>query len=427
MDKEPVVPPIRKRVSTWKIVAIILGSLVLLLLVFCIWLSGVGRRRWAAMEVRVREMLAEARARDSARPALRGTAVPGSAWLDYELAIQEAVKFKGSVSALGEYVSRGPKADRAKVEAVLRDHPAALEHLRRGAARSHGQYPYKWEDGFSQPIPGLLSSQNLANLAACRSRFLVEEGKPREAAELLLDTCLFAHDLGSNGVLIAEMIAVAIYSISFDELRDLILSGRLSPEDLAEVGRELELLDRFFLRNDQTMMNEAMSVGLGFIRMSETGNEEEILGPGAGGGLKFALASHLVLADAFFTHLELMKRGGGSDDRPWAEVDRIGREIQDDMEHLKNPISKMMVPGLLGCSRTVRERRAQLRLLRIAAHYRATGEVLELDDPFGGKLLTSKAGDRLKLWSVGRDGADDGGTGEWKPRAGKDIVLETDR
>jgi hypothetical protein len=415
-----------KRVPTWKIVAVVLGSIALLLLLFFGWLSRVGSRKWASMEAKVQEMLVEARGRSSARPALRGTPVAGNAWDDYDLALKEVEKFKASRSVPYDFLSRGPKADRAKVEALLADHGVALEHLRRGAARSHGQYPYKWEEGFSQPIPGLLSSQTLANLAACRSRFLVEEGKFREAAELLLDTCQFGRDFGFNGVLISEMIGIALYSIALDELRDLILSGKLSREDLVEVARELELLDRSFPRNGQSMMNEAMSAGMGFLKLGASGGEGEVFGEGSR-GWSFLLPSHLLLGDAFESHLALMKRCADTDDKPWPEVERIGEGIRDQAEHLKNPISKIMIPGLTSSGRAGRERRTQLRLLRVAAHYRATGEVLELDDPFGKKLVTSKSGDRLKTWSVGRNGTDDGGVGDWKPAAGKDIVLETDR
>jgi hypothetical protein len=71
--------------------------------------------------------------------------------------------------------------------------------------------------------------------------------------------------------------------------------------------------------------------------------------------------------------------------------------------------------------------RARLRLLQAAAHYRATGEVLPLEDPYGDRINTSNAPARLKLWSVGGDGVDDSGTGVWDPRKGKDIVLEVDR
>jgi hypothetical protein len=83
--------------------------------------------------------------------------------------------------------------------------------------------------------------------------------------------------------------------------------------------------------------------------------------------------------------------------------------------------------SLTGSNRAGRDKRAQLRLLRTAAQYRATGRLPDLDDPFGVRLLSSEQGGKVKVWSVGRDQVDDGGKGEWKPNAGPDIVLEFDR
>ncbi|HEV3026715.1 MAG TPA: hypothetical protein VG457_04040, partial [Planctomycetota bacterium] len=85
-----------------------------------------------------------------------------------------------------------------------------------------------------------------------------------------------------------------------------------------------------------------------------------------------------------------------------------------------------------------RAQRAQIRLLRTVAYYKATGKLLELEDPFGGQLHFAKSGRRLSFWSVGPNGLDDGGiddgSGDWtlpKHGAGRpvhpppgDIVIE---
>jgi hypothetical protein len=75
----------------------------------------------------------------------------------------------------------------------------------------------------------------------------------------------------------------------------------------------------------------------------------------------------------------------------------------------------MVMVGLSRSDRTSREGRAQLRLLRV--HHGGTGG---LDDPFGGKLLS----DGVRVWSVGADGVDGGGAGDWKPASTGDIVLK---
>jgi hypothetical protein len=87
------------------------------------------------------------------------------------------------------------------------------------------------------------------------------------------------------------------------------------------------------------------------------------------------------------------------------------------------------------------ERMAQIRLLRIAARYRASGEILRLKDPYGRDLLHAVRGIRMKFWSLGNDGLDDGGDagshGRWtlprfvpgapSPRWAKDLVIDVEQ
>jgi hypothetical protein len=61
------------------------------------------------------------------------------------------------------------------------------------------------------------------------------------------------------------------------------------------------------------------------------------------------------------------------------------------------------------------DRKAQFRLLRAAAHYGATGEILKLEDPYGTVLGHAVTPVGMKFWSRGDDGVDDGGhTGDYE-------------
>jgi hypothetical protein len=425
---EPEIKASPRKRRPWKIVGIIGAALAGILIVFYTCLFILGARRWGVMEKKTRELLVECRARNTARPVLRAQGVPGSAWEEYNLALESMISLKGSETPIVEYVIRGPKADRAAVKKILEEHLGALDHLRKGAARLDGIYPMAWEDAYAAKLPGLVSCQRLANLAVIRARFLAEEGKPREAAELILDTAQFARDVGFNQCLISEMISIAIYGVAFEDLRDLILSGKLSHDDLVEVERELEILDRSFIKTGHSLMNEAMGAGFGFLKTASSNDGELLLGLDTPSMiLWFFVPKRLAYADAFESGLEILRRCADTDDRPWAETDKVGKEINAQAEQLRNPLSRIMIPGLASTSRAERERRAHLRLLRAAAHFRATGEIQELEDPLGTKLRTSKSGDHLKIWSVGRNGSDEGGSGTWKPTAEKDIVLEVDR
>ena len=77
----------------------------------------------------------------------------------------------------------------------------AIDFLRAGARKAEGAYPTQWEKGVSADLPSLIAVRNLSTLAVGQARVLVEAGKPREAADLLLDAAQFGADLGRNTVL----------------------------------------------------------------------------------------------------------------------------------------------------------------------------------------------------------------------------------
>jgi len=123
-----------------------------------------------------------------------------------------------------------------------------------------------------------------------------------------------------------------------------------------------------------------------------------------------------------------VKRLGEADERPWAESKDLLKCLSAELAAHPNPIIQTAPEEVLASDLLHRGHRAQLRLLRMAAHYRATGEVLDLDDPFGGKLVRSLANDTLRVWSVGPEGKDHGGSGSFHfdPEV-KDVLIEVRR
>jgi hypothetical protein len=95
--------------------------------------------------------------------------------------------------------------------------------------------------------------------------------------------------------------------------------------------------------------------------------------------------------------------------RPYPEFLRCDEARWKEALNSKNPILRPLAFGWNDLGWEARTRRAELRLLRTAARYRATGELLKLDDPFGDVLLHSESQEAMTFWSVGPDGKDDGG------------------
>ena len=253
------------------------------------------------------------------------------------------------------------------------------------------------------PLPRLLEANALANLAVLRAKAYVAAGRSREAAGLLLDVLQFARDQGSDGVLLSEMGGLSILGTGLTELKVQMLAGKLDAEALADVERALEVLERTLPDPAETLLNEALLfAGLADERTAGWGPQK------------------LLMGDAAERLIPWMERAGRAHALPWAAAQAEYRALAAEAADSMNPMAKIAAPSFEGPAKARRTRLAQIRLLRQWALRKSGKEVPAMEDPFGALLKSEGA----KLWSVGPDGADDGGSGDWKG-AGKDLVLES--
>lgn len=414
----------RARIPVWKILAWIGVGLFVLLSILIVLRNQRAERKWAEMTKRTRELLEEAKSRDSRRPVLRGEATAGNAWDDYALALAEMGRIKVKKDAFANFLRGMRNAEPELVRERLAKHGAALENLRAGAGRERGQFPYEWERGWNFGTPNYMDVQTLAYFAAARARIWREERRRREAAELLLDTCQFARDHGHNGPHMASAQSMAVYGIALDDLRDL---AGLSKEDFLEIARGLEILDRAFPKRAHTLLNERLAGGMTFEGDS---NINDLIGNGSLPGSFLAwrqgFSPRLMAAEAMESVDRWMTEGARAEEKGFAEEERVAAAANAAMGGTSNPLLAMSSNGHLISWKAGRLPLAQLRLLRVAATWKAGEPVPELEDPFGGKLFHSVTDGKLKVWSVRLDGLDGGGKGEWEWR-GADIVLEVER
>ncbi len=419
MDKVP------RRVSNWKVVVILLGVVLVTAGMFAVWVRYTADRRWTEMDREVRRLIAEARSRDTHRSALRGDALLGDAWGDYAQAIAEMEAISNRYKLL-EFLERDAKADRSAVQAIIADHAVALERLKSGVRRELIQFPHRWEYPQIPPFSGS-GAYVLGNLARCKARLLCEESRHREAAELLLDVCQLGRDVWHNGTYVSSQDGHVAYELALNDLRHLIILGILAKDDHLEISRELEILDRSFPRSGLTLMNERIRAGA---LLLQEGPPKSAILVSLKDSWRFGFSARLMVVDHFASLSRWCERAAMCEDLSWSQEMRVYEEINHDLKASANPLTETTVDG--GCyhlSIAPRECRAHLRLLRVAVRYLATGEVLDLDDPFGTKLRHSQSGNKLKIWSVGPDGVDSGGDGGWGSyppgkAPPKDIVIE---
>ncbi|MBI3855314.1 MAG: hypothetical protein HY293_06450, partial [Planctomycetes bacterium] len=277
----------------------------------------------------------------------------------------------------------------------------------------------EWKEG-ALDLPSRYGTAVVARLAVCQARFLADRGRPREAVELLVDCCRFAGDLDH----------VEDMEPEFRELNALIETGRLSRPDLEELGRELEILDRGFPRRGHRMFLDFIALASLLIKSGGTVTPQLVgLGADPEDALwRYGFSGRLMKTDAFETTVRALRQLNEADERPWLESRVLLQRIAAELGASSNPIARTAPDEILRSDLAHRGHRAQLRLIRIAARYRATGELLDLEDPFGDKLHSRLGEDALKVWSVGTEGKDHGGIGTFSFDAeGQDLLLEVRR
>jgi hypothetical protein len=408
-----------RSLSPWKIGCGAALAIILLGFATCGWISCEGSRQMAAIDAETPALIAQTRARDVARPALRGETAKGRAWEAYREAFKALAPLKtDSKRSMREEIYKAADgtvpADPAIVEAATQEFADALRHLAEGASRSDAAFGYEWERGMTMEIPGLLDTQTLAHLAVAKARLLAASAKPREAIDVLSDVFTLARDVGHNAVLISHMISIAIYGSALNVVREMIEKDQIPKPELEELARRLENVDTAWPDMGVTYRNEALMMRTGLLAVSKG----EVSGDSVGISL---VGGSLVFAKAVRAMDAIMEEAADLSTKPWPEACARYEEITRRTRESWNPIVKLAVPGTLSSERSNRERRAQLRLLRAAIEAKLNRPFDRLPDPFGDRIRSAPG---PKYWSAGRNGLDDGGTGDWRRVDGLDIVLD---
>ena len=415
-----------RRSRAWKILVGLIISVAAAAVGVALWIASVAAHRWEAMEQSIRRLEYEILARPGDRPVLTGIAEPGNAWEDYAKALDVPLAHGDLLRNFLQGRSGSP-ADQAILKTVLSDPAGILGDLHRGAHRAVAkQLPRERQDWIEESL------LDLALLAASRSKALAEEGKGREASETLLDLAQFSRDTGVDVPSIECGASPRICDMALGGLLELDLGGKLTREDRLAVAEALGRLDSSW--SDRVLLEDVdvVQIGRGLLQswhlyaevhstMTKTGGEASFWI-----GWRYGFSDRLIAADAFEQLLEASKGMSAARRSPRPECLKAASEALSALMESRNPYLSANCYRFLHGVGSAQER-ARIRLLRVALHYRATGEILDLEDPFGGRLRHEVQGSRFKVWSVGPDGVDHGGIGGWSSPSALDIVLEVER
>ncbi len=382
---------------------------------------GVRRRvdhEWERMSARTAERLAEIRSRRIGQPGDAGRIEPGDPWEAYDRAIARAAALPDDLDAELEAFAQGqPIAHRANLVERIASESAVVEDLQRGARRARAAPFREWERGLSMPLPAEEAVRRAVLMAACRARLRDEEGRAREAVGVLLDVGIYADDFGRNGILFHERISEEIGAIVAIGILDVL--PRLTIQDAAYVASRIEVLESGRPRGAMAWSNDLVRIGI------EVEHGPDFTGDGQFAGeitsWRYGFSTELAAAAGIHLAYDLADRARDLDRMSWPEARRLAAEIDAEMLVSPGPMAPIL-PRLDGIQ-AERALLAQLRLIRMAVQWRATGEAPAIADPFGETLRWSVSTGSLRAWSVGPDGVDDGGNGGWTE--GADLVLRS--
>jgi hypothetical protein len=341
------------------------------------------------------------------RPPCWGEAEPGDAWGSYGPAMEEAWRsrsFVGHLESLLRNLEDGVGYDLEDARARLEVHRVSLDRLREGARRPAVVSPSE--------SPGLYpSARHLGQLALLEALACRREGRPDEAWSALRMALKFAWDLSwTPDVAQLDDAGLELLDGSLAALATLLESGALDAADALDAAGVLGAIDRTF----PPMRPAHMAILAGAAAVLR--GLEPMEGCGSGGewyvrapGWRHLWSRSLRLSAGFDELASFVERLADADQLSWTQARALDEEVRQEVRRTKGAFTPEELEGGVGLEADIRRRehRLRLRLVRMAAHYHATGTVLAVEDP-GERWMEVVPGDdgvrfgsTIRVWSAG--------------------------
>ena len=200
--------------------------------------------------------------------------------------------------------------------------------------------------------------------------------------------------------MLTRTIGLVVYSTTFDELQNLILSGKLTKSQLVELARKLQIVDQDFPAWSSALSAETLGFSVAMVRASE-GGRLDWFDFAKQWGWRFTVSPGSAILKTLEEKEAYLHRVEKLDQMSFAEVRKEIDAISAEMAASPDASVRISASDLLRSIVTYRKVLADLRVLRAAATFLGTGEMIQLPDPFGENLLYTDEGNKVKVESVG--------------------------
>ncbi|MFT4842644.1 MAG: hypothetical protein ACJA0V_004360 [Planctomycetota bacterium] len=350
---------------------------------------------WHAMGDTHKALHAGWLAQPDTREPLWGVAGDGHAFTHYEQAAEIMSGVLKDDESLGDLVGKSDEQIAAMAGELRDAWQPALTALRAGAHASRLRVDRDNLDA-ARTI-NFLNYRWVSNAAAFETRYLRRAGDDMASVEVSLDSLGMAVDVFSDGLLLHQMISVAMVAIAIEPWTDEALRA-LDPDAAAALAAGLAKLDAKMPENLPTD-RELLFLTEQFQQQSSQADWV------AGGSWRYGLSARWMLADAVLMTSVNYNRLNNSGTTDWQTRQRLFDQITKEVRDSGNEVAAMVFPNVVPCEASIRHSLGKVRLLRMALDMHRGVESKPLDDPFGtGPLVIDKSPEILTLKSVGNAG-----------------------
>jgi hypothetical protein len=381
-----------------------------------------------------------------------------SAVPEYQAAVNRLARWEGASDLLKAAQAGDPAALASpEIQAWLAGNQAALRHFRNGLALEYNGWPLASEDGslIMCTLPALQAMRELSGATIVQGRQYAAAGLPGSAAESYFDALAAGAHAGSGATLIESLVGAAIQRPAAEAILDLeagpageqldytALAARLEeqyqlPRPLTETlqferASFLDAVQRLYTYDGESgEYSLDLAKAADFLKLVSSASDAEADKIAAGVGRLAEIGFEQTVTDGNGYYDSLSE----AFTRPYSEAQQMLESAERLFDEGRaNPL--LTVPSYYRYHQVRAKADAMQRATRLVtqlnAYRQAHGDYPEsLDvfggadfaiDPFTGKALNYQpTGGTFRLYSVGVNGADDGGVNDPSGSTG-DIVY----